>query len=330
MPKGKNQKMKLVRLYKLMLHETDEDHALTNREIREKLEEEEVTVDRKTLYNDLESLQEMGLTIDKLKGGNDTNYHVTGKKFELAELKLMVDAIQSSKFITEKKSTQLIGKLTDFASKYEAVQLERQVIVAGRIKTENESIYYNVDAIHRGIAEDLQISFRYMQWNLRKQLVPRREKRYCVSPWAVTWDAGNYYLLAYDGEAGIIKTYRVDKIKNIRVLDRSREGEDVFGNMNMAVYSREKFSMFSGEEREVTLRFENDMAGVLIDRFGKDIPIARRDGEHAETTVTVGVSPQFYGWIFGLGGKVEITGPADILQGYKTELKKEMEIYGTP
>ena len=178
MPKGTNQKMKLYRLAKIMQEETDEDHTLTMREIKDELEACDVTADRKTLYDDLESLQEMGLTVDGQQIGRDYYYRVIKKQFEIAELKLLVDAIQASKFITAKKSNELIKKLTGFASKYEAKQLNRQVVVNGRIKTMNESIYYVVDDIHRAIATNRQISFEYLKWNLNKELVPRKEELY--------------------------------------------------------------------------------------------------------------------------------------------------------
>lgn len=327
MPKGKNQKIKLYRLYRIMLRETDEDHALTLKQIQERLEQNDVTVDRKTLYDDFNALQELGLGIEMLHDGNEYSYHVTSKQFELAELKLLVDAIQSSKFITAKKSKQLIGKLTNLSSVYEASQLNRQVIVAGRIKTMNESIYYNVDAIHRAIGENRQIRFEYLQWNTKKELVPRRKEPYQVSPWALTWDAGNYYLVAYDTDAGIIKNYRVDKMNRITVLSIKRDGLNAFRKVDMAAYTRESFGMFTGQETPVTLRFENDLVGVMIDRFGKDVSIRKVDDGHSEVTVPVSVSRMFFGWISGLGPGVQITFPKKVREQYREEMQNILEKY---
>lgn len=328
MPKGKNQKMKLYRLYEIMLHETDEDHALTIKQIQERLAACDITADRKTLYEDLTALQDLGLQVEMSREGNEFGYHVTKKRFELAELKLLVDAIQSSRFITAKKSKQLINKLTDYTSTYEARQLNRQVIVAGRIKTMNESIYYNVDAIHRAIGENRQIVFRYLQWNENRELVPRRTDMYRVSPWALTWDGGNYYLLAYETEADIIKTYRVDKMDRITVTEARREGKTAFGRIDMAVYTKENFSMYAGEETMVRLRFDKSLIGVMIDRFGRDIPIHQTDGDCLETVVQVGVSGMFYGWIFGLGRGVQIIKPAEVRDEYARRLRERAEMYG--
>lgn len=198
MPKGKNQKLKLYRLYKIMLRETDENHTLTMRQIQGRLEECDVIATHKTLYEDLDMLQELGLDIKMTRDRNEYSYRVVSKEFEIAELKLLVGAIQASKFITARKSKQLIGKLTNFASDFEAHQLNRQVIVAGRVKTMNKSIYYNVDVIHCAIAEGKQICFQYLQWNAQKKLVPRKSTLYQVNPWALTWTAGKLLFTAYE------------------------------------------------------------------------------------------------------------------------------------
>ncbi len=319
--------MKLYRLYKIMLRETDENHALTLRQIRERLEENDVTVDRKTLYEDFNVLEEMGLGIQMNREGNEYYYRVVSKPFELAELKLLVDAIQSSKFITAKKSRQLIGKLTDFTSSYEARQLDRQVIVAGRVKTLNEGIYYNVDIIHAAISDNLQIAFCYLQWNKKKQLVPRKNSLYQVSPWALTWDGGNYYLIAFDEAAGIIKNYRVDKMDQTRLLKIPRLGKSVFKKIDMAVYTKENFGMFNGKETFVTLRFRNELVGVMIDRFGQEIPIRTTDADHLETTVSVAVSGMFFGWIAGLGNDIEIVRPEEVREQYCKRMSEIISAY---
>ena len=198
MPKGSNQKLKLYYLAKIMTEKTDDEHMITMPEIQQELLKYNVTADRKSLYTDLEQLSVLGIEVIGEKDRNHFYYHVGSKQFEIAELKLLVDAIQSSKFITEKKSNELIKKLTGFASEYEAMQLKRQVVVQGRVKTMNESIYYFVDDIHRAIAENKQICFEYMTWNVEKKMEKHRDEPYTVSPWAMTWDDENYYLIAYD------------------------------------------------------------------------------------------------------------------------------------
>ena len=328
MPKGTNQKLKLYYLSRIMLEKTDDEHMITMPEIQEALRAYDVTADRKSLYDDLEALRVLGIDIVGEKAGRNYYYHVGGKQFEIAELKLLVDAIQSSKFITEKKSNELIKKLTGMASMYEAAQMKRQVVVQGRVKTMNESIYYSVDDVHRAIAENRQISFEYMKWNEKKTMERRREKPYVVSPWALTWDDENYYLIAYDEEADSIKHFRVDKLKSIRVLDEKRAGKEEFKEFNLAKYSKMSFGMFGGEPTRVKIAFENDMAGVFIDRFGRDITIrpSKKKG-WSETSVDVTMSDQFLGWIFALGSGVKILGPNNVIEMFKKELNEMIKTY---
>lgn len=327
MPKGSNQKYKLYRLAKIMQGETDETHGLTMEQIREKLEAYDITADRKTLYDDLAALEVLGLVVDKEREGRNYLYYVSEKQFEMAELKLLVDAIQSSKFITLKKSNALIAKLTNFVSRYEAMQLDRQVYVSGRVKTMNESIYYNVDAIYNAIADNCKISFEYLKWNLKKELVPRRDSEYIVSPWGLSWEDENYYLIAYDSNAEKIKHYRVDKMRKIRMRKERRDGKAFFEQFDMASYTNKSFGMFGGIEENVVLRFDNALIGVMLDRFGKEIMIYPVDDTHSKTIVDVVVSEQFFGWIFGLGGKVVIESPESVAADYRKEMEKQMKEY---
>ena len=328
MPKGANQKLKLYYLAKIMVKLTDDEHFLTMPQIKERLEECGITADRKSLYDDMEALRTLGIDVILEQVGRNYYYHVGSKHFEIAELKLLVDAIQSSKFITEKKSNELIKKLTGLVSEYEAMQLKRQVEVQGRIKTMNESIYYIVDEIHTAISTNRRIQFEYLKWNLNKELVPRKEGLYEVSPWALTWDDENYYLIAFDAEADKIKHYRVDKMRNIRIMDDRRLGKERFKAFDMASYSKMNFGMFGGTETKVKLKFKNDLVGVLIDRFGKDISIRKSDEEGwSETSVDVAISDQFFGWLFALSDGVIIASPEDVKDRYRQELLKITEKY---
>lgn len=328
MPKGTNQKLKLYYLSRIMTEKTDDEHMITMPEIRQALEAYGVTADRKSLYDDFETLRVLGIDVIGEKVGRNYYYHVGSKQFELAELKLLVDAIQSSKFITEKKSNELIKKLTSMASEYEATQLKRQVVVQGRVKTMNESIYYFVDDVHRAIAENKQIRFEYMKWNAEKKLERRREKPYVVSPWALTWDDENYYLIAFDEEADRIKHFRVDKLKSIQILEEKRTGRDKFKEFNLAKYAKMSFGMFSGDPVNVKIGFDNEMAGVFIDRFGKDIMIhpSKKKG-WSEFSVDVALSDQFFGWIFALGTKVKILGPKEVVEIFKGEFAALDKLY---
>ena len=329
MPSGKNQKLKLCYLSRIMLAKTDDEHHITMPEVQALLEEYDVTADRKALYRDMEALSALGIDVigQKVKGGG-YEYYVGNKTFDLAELKLLVDAIQSSKFITEKKSKDLIEKRGQLASEYEAEQLKRQVTVRGRVKTMNESIYYIVDDIHRAIAENKKIQFEYMQWNIKKKMEKRRKELYEVSPWALSWDDENYYLIAFDEEAGIIKHYRVDKIKNIKITEDKRIGKSEFREFNLAEYAKMNFGMFGGEKTDVKIEFKNEMVGVLLDRFGSDIGIFHSEKEGwSETRVKVMLSDQFLGWIISLGDGVRITGPKIATDKMKELLEKSVKMY---
>ncbi len=328
MPKGTKQKLKLYYLSQIMIEETDDDHGLTMPQIKSFLEERGVTADRKSLYDDLESLRELGLDIIGEKVGKSYQYHVGSKQFEIAELKLLVDAIQSSKFITEKQSNTLIKKLTEMVSRYEATQLRRQVFVQGRIKTMNDSTFYNVDYIYNAISDNRQIEFEYMKWNVKKELVPRRDGLYKVSPWALFWDDENYYLIAFEEGSDRLKHYRVDKMKHIAVCDEKRQGKELFDKIDLAKYSQKNFGMFGGESTMVKISFKDDLVGVIIDRFGKDITIrpSSREG-WSECRVEVAVSDQFFGWIFALGQGVTILEPDDVKEKFKAEIDGLAKLY---
>ena len=326
--KGEKQKQKMLLLVQIFMEETDETHFLTLNEIIQMLADRGVNADRKTLYTDLDELRDFGFDIIMEKIGRSYYYHIGQRPFELPELKLLVDSVQSAKAITDKKSNELIGKLESLVSKYEAKQLNRQVIISGRIKTMNESIYYNVDALHDAIGADSQIRFKYFQWNVRKEMKLRREGAwYQVSPWALMWDDENYYLVAYDTNEDKIKHFRVDKMQKISQTEEKREGKAQFSKFNMPKYTKSLFGMFGGEESRVSLEAENDMVGVLIDRFGKDILIHPVDEDHFRTTVTVAVSKQFLGWIIALGKGVKIVGPDEVVDQMKAEISRLSEQY---
>ena len=326
--KGENQKLKMLYLVQLFSRETDDTHKLTMPEIIAKLAAEGVNADRKTLYQDFEELRRFGFDIISEKDGRNFYYYLGSRDFELPELKLLVDSVQSAKIITDKKSDQLIKKLESLVSKYEGSQLHRQVIISGRVKTMNESIYYNVDKIHAAIGEDRQIRFKYFDWNLKKEMEPRYDgKWYQLSPWALMWDDEKYYLVAYDSKHETIIHYRVDKMTQIGILDEKREGHEAFRKFNIAHYTNTLFGMFAGDETKVTIEAENRLVSVFIDRFGKDIIIAPIDEDHFRTTVTVAVSKQFFGWIMGIDGDVRVVAPDSVVKQIKEELKRLTERY---
>lgn len=326
--KGENQKLKMLYLVKLFSEETDDEHSLTMPEIIDKLAAYGVNADRKTMYRDFALLRDYGLDIIAEQDGRNYLYYLGSRDFELPELKLLVDAVQSSRFITDRKSGELIRKLEGLVSRHQGKQLHRQVVIAGRVKTMNESIYYNVDKLHSAIGEDRQIRFKYYDWTIEKEMKPRYNGRwYQLSPWALTWDDEMYYLVAFDSKYKSIIHYRVDKMKNIEILEEKREGKEEFRSFDLAYYSKSMFGMFGGEETKVTIEGENYMVGVLIDRFGKDLIIAPISETRFRTTVTVAVSTHFLGWVMSLGKDISIVAPEPVVERMKEEIARLAEQY---
>ena len=267
----------------------------------------------------------MVLKIAQIKG-KSFGYYVEKRDFDLPELKLLVDAVQSSKFITKEKSEELIKKLEKLTSTENAKQLQRQVFIYNRIKADNDAIYANVDAIHAAIHDNRQIGFRYCEWTVKKELIQKKDgAEYVVSPWALTWDDENYYLVAYDAGAEKIKHYRVDKMQDIRVKGELRLGREHFKDFDLAAFARKTFGMYGGQDRSITLEGENSLVGVVIDRFGTDVMIFPHDEEHFHASVTVTVSPQFFGWLAGIGKGIRIRWPEDVREEYKDYLRAIVE-----
>ena len=290
------------------------------------LEKHDISAERKSVYEDLACLRENGLDVRTLRMGRVTGYYLDKRSFELSELKLLVDAVQSSKFITENKSISLISRLEQLGSVHQARQLRHQVWVRGRIKTMNESIFSNVDKISAAIESDSQILFHYFTWNRKRERVLRRDGAlYTVSPWALLLDNENYYLLAF--EDGTLKHYRVDKMLDIFVIGTPREGRALFEKLNMAAYTDAHFGMFSGESSRVRLCFDNSLAGVAIDQFGSDAMLVPYDEGHFTVTIQTAVNVQFYGWLSGLGDKVRILEPQSAADGMREHLKAVLRLY---
>lgn len=327
MAKACNQKAKILYLMKLFLEETDEEHPLSRKELEEHLGDYGIHAERKSLYNDIETLKTFGLDILYRKQQPE-GYYIASRTFEIAELKLLVDAIQSSRFITEKKSSALIQKVERLSSKYEAKQLQRQVVVARRIKAMNESIFYNVDKLHLAIGSNQQILFQYFEWTVKKEIqLKKKGTPYQVSPWALTWDAENYYLIGYDMEAGKLKHFRVDKMLDIVLLEEPRGGKNEFERFDLARYTKKMFGMFGGEEQTVRIRFKNRLIGVVLDRFGKEAEIRPDGEEHFILRTEISVSEPFFGWVTGLGRDVEILSPQDVVEEYQSLLQDLAGIY---
>ncbi len=327
MAKGPNQKLKLLWLLYILHRETDQEHPLTLEQIQQMLSTHGIEAERKSLYDDLEQLRVYGTDILTVRD-RTVRYYMASRDFDIPELRLLVDAVQSSRFITARKSRELIGKLENLCSRHQAVRLQRQLLITGRIKTMNESIYYNVDALQEAIADNRQVTFASFEWTADKERRLRRDgERYCVSPWALTWDDENYYLIAYEGAASGIRHYRVDRMLHIEVTDTPREGEAAFNALDTSVYARKTFQMFSGQEVPVSLRCAGWMAGVILDRFGGDV-MMYPDGDGFRVRVPVAVSPLFFAWLSGFGADVKVMDPPWVAEEYRRHLQSILTAYG--
>lgn len=327
MARSEKQKLKLLYIMQFLMERTDEDHTVTTQDIIAHLATNGITAERKSIYNDIDQLIDFGMDIIKIKerpGG----YYLASRQFELAELKLLVDAVQASKFITPKKSNELIKKLESLCSKPHAKQLQRQVVVTNRNKAVNENIYYNVDIIYNAIAANSKIRFQYFEWNVHKEMHLRRDGEfYEVSPWLLSWDDENYYLIAHDTRSGEIRHYRVDKMLKLDIIDMPRDGKEQFADFDVASYSKKTFGMFAGEEETVTLYCDSRLTGVIIDRFGKDVAMRRLDDTHIRVRIDVAVSRQFFGWITGLGSGIQIESPVHVADAYRNYLNEILTNY---
>lgn len=325
MPKSSKQKLKLLYLMKILLEKTDENDSITVTEIIEELSHYDILAERKSIYDDLEALRVYGYHIEKVKS-KTTSYYIANHIFELSELKILVDLVQSSKFITHNKSLELIKKIESLASCNQAKELHRQVYVLNRVKTMNESIYYNIDKIHNAIMNDRKITFKYFTYAVTKEVQFRRNgQKYLISPFALICNDENYYLIGFDSNSNMIKHYRVDKMMDIIITDEKCEGKDAFKQFDMGLYSRRVFSMFSGKNENIKLQLANHLIGVIIDRFGTEIPISRVNENEFSIFVTIQASPRFYGWLASFGTDAKIISPQYVKDAYKEYIKKIMK-----
>lgn len=313
MARSERQKLKLLYIKDLLEQQSDETHPLSTQAIVDALARQGIQAERKSVYDDIACLQQYGMDIVCIRGPGG-GYFLASRPFELPELKLLVDAVQSSRFLTEKKSMQLIAKLGTLASREQAGSLRRQVVVSGRVKTMNESIYYSVDLLHEAIARNSQITFRYFDWNLDGSRHYRPGK-YTASPYALCWQDENYYLIAHSERHGLTH-YRVDKMAQISITDKPRYMDAQMRSIDLSEYGKNVFGMFGGAREQVHLRFDRTLTGVVVDRFGRQTLLIP-DGPDAFTcTVDVAVSPNFFGWLASFGRRAAVLGPAHVRESY--------------
>lgn len=327
MPRVFNQKIKILYLMRIFLEQTDEEHPMSVKELIAYLNSLGISAERKTVYDDIETLRNFGMDILNRRE-HPAGFYLASREFELPELRLLVDAVQSSRCITNGKSRQLIRKLESLASVYESRQLRRQGFAENRIRTINENVYYSIDMIQRALTEDRQISFQYCEWTVEKKLRPENEgERYSVSSWGLVWQNEEYYLITYDEKCGRVKQYQVDKLQQIRIEKEVRRGREFFENYDIGELTSRTFGMFGGREVTICLEAHNRLVGVVLDRFGRDIMIHRKDPEHFKTLVRVNTSDQFFGWIASLGPDAVIASPDEVRDKYREFLEKSLSNY---
>ena len=318
-----NNKTRILLILDILKKNTDEDHALKAADIIERINAEGLKCDRKTLYDDIASLIDAGVDIIHEPGGG---YKLLSRDFEDAEVKLLIDAVYSSKFISSQKTKVLAGKLKSLTSESQASSITRQ-LYSSDSKTPNEDVLYNVDSLSRAIQDNRQVSFEYLVWGANKKLVTKGEKVRILSPWALIWQDQNYYLMAYDTDAGKMKHFRVDKMTHVEPTTEKRDGRSEYEATDMTSYVEGTFSMYGGRHETVTLDFPEELIGIAYDRFGKDV--IQRAGDKGRILVRseIFVSNQFYGWLTGLGGDVKINSPESCIKEYTDYLKGILKGY---
>ncbi len=307
-------KLKLLYIMNFLQDQSDEDHPVTLEDIQNELLSHGIEAERKSIYNDINLLRDFGLDIASQRG-RDSNYRLLSRLFELAELKLLVDAVESSRFVTTRKTRELINKLASLTSRHQAQSLQHQLIRTGKVKAANESVLYTIDTVHQAIDRDRQISFRYQEYTIDKQIRFRRGgERYHVSPFAMTWDDEHYYLIAYYERYGRLSQFRIDRMNDVQVSQQPRFRLD--HTFDLGDYVRSTFGMFSGETQDLQICFHQELIEVVVDRFGQNIAF-HTDGEnHFTVNLKVVISPSFWGWLFQFGEKARVVAPQTAVEAY--------------
>ena len=325
MPKSDNQKLKIFYILDYLQRNSHHDKPVGAQELISMLDRQHnISCDRKTVYSDVKALQDYGVDIVSLPGRNG-GFFVATRNFELPELKLLIDAVQSSRYLTEKKSRELIEKLCNQCNEHDAKLMKRNVLVSGRVKSMNETIYYNVDAIQEAIAQNSQITFRYFDWDIDGSR-RYREKEYTASPYGLCQDNENCYLLAHSQRHGVT-SYRVDRMSNITLSEEKRLPCPELTGAALVEHANRLFQMFAGDAVDVKLRFHRSLTNAVMDRFGRDTMFIPDGDDHFVFTVRVAVSPMFLSWLMGFGSKAKILHPQSVIEAYKDLCREALDQY---
>ena len=327
MPRGENQKKKLILILRYLQQKSDENHPVSMSDIIHYLDTEGISAERKSIYDDMEALRDLGYDIICIKGRSG-GYFLGERDFELAELKILVDAVQASRFIPKNKSNDLIRKLSDLAGENASRELVRDVYVLNRAKSENDSVIYAVDSIHSALRNNKNVRFKYVEYKMDKKIAYRHNgEMYEVSPLGLAWNNERYYLVAFDPKSSKIKHYRVDRMKNISESKKNRELPKEYRNFDISKYSAGIFNMFSGTQTRVSVLFPEKLASVVIDQFGMDVSMLKVDEHTFKASFKIDVSPQFFGWVLSMGNDVRIEGPEEVKEEYVSFLKNNLKQY---
>ena len=328
MPKSFNQKLKILYLMDVLLERTDEEHPITAKDMAQYLRGYGISVERKTIYDDIEALRIYGLDI-RNRRGKVGGFYIANRKFQLPEVKFLMDAVQSSRFVTQKKSRELLRKLESLVVPEAAKKLREQLFIEPGNKTVNEEIYSNIQTIYEGISNNRQIRFHYYEWTLSRELKPRKNGEwYQVSPWKMIWKNENYYLLCLDENSGVLKHYRVDKMMHVEVIEKQkRNGGNIFRDFDLGKFSSGTFGMFGGMERSVRMEFENQFVGTVLDHFGRDVMLIPKDEKHFSMQAQIKVGTQFFGWLAGLSTHIRVISPDSVVNEYQIFLQEILRSY---
>lgn len=359
--KQANQKLKPYMVLQFLLKNTDENHVASVFDIMAALEDWGITAERRSVYKDIEEINKATLALEEdctvedaaeiLAADEDgesklivydnrrKGFYVRQRHFDLNDIRLLAESIYASKFMAEVQANRLIDVVCEFVSDFQAEKIRHNAFLTDRVKTNNKSVLNNIGVINEAMSKTIdgekhipeKITFKYLKYsisNMGKQVERRQGAKYTVSPYQLLINDGNYYLLAFDDYSHDMRTYRVDRMKDVSFTGEPREGEEAFSKIDLKTYTKRVFSMFGGEERSVTIRFINPLLDAIVDRFGtKDVSYVKDDDTHFTVRAAVEISDQFFGWVLGFGKKAKIVAPDDVVTQFRTYLDKIREIY---
>jgi predicted DNA-binding transcriptional regulator YafY len=313
-------RLKLLYVLKLLEEESDEENGVTMSRILAYLEQHGVSAERKSIYRDLATLQEFGYEIEK-NGARPVEYCLNTRTFALAELKLLVDAVQSAQFISKEMTDKLIRKLASQTSRSRASDLRRQVHYAGRVKSDNDHVYYTTGTLHDAINHNRRVTFKYIEHTLDRGTQPRRDgEPYEISPYALVWNDDRYYVVGHYERYGKVCNFRVDRMKSVTPLKTQNHPEP--GDFRLENYIKNEFSLFTGETVSLDVLFDNSLINPVMDRFGVSTTILPHGPNHFIAHIQAAVSPVFYSWLFQFGSSATILTPERIAKEYRERVKE--------